>query len=100
MLWFAQGSATLFSPVAELRGYDRQAAEELKQRKTHVEERKPLDASPAANRAAGLSVSSHVVIRCTEAKGDFATGHASIPIPQFSRCLWRSRRSCCENWKA
>jgi hypothetical protein len=34
--------------VAELRGHERQAAEELKQRKTHVEERKPLDASPAA----------------------------------------------------
>jgi hypothetical protein len=36
------------SQVADLRGHERQAAEEFKQRKTHVEERKPLDASPAA----------------------------------------------------
>jgi hypothetical protein len=34
--------------VAELRGHERQAAEELGQRKTRVEERKILDASPAA----------------------------------------------------
>jgi hypothetical protein len=38
MLWFAQGSATLFSPVAELRGHERQAAKELGQWKTGVEE--------------------------------------------------------------
>ena len=36
------------SLVAELRGHERQAAEELGQRKTRVEEHKPLDASPAA----------------------------------------------------
>jgi hypothetical protein len=36
------------SLVAELRGHERQAAEELGQRKTHNEEPKPLDASPAA----------------------------------------------------
>jgi hypothetical protein len=36
------------SLVAELCGHERQAAEELEQRKTRVEERKPLDASPAA----------------------------------------------------
>jgi hypothetical protein len=35
------------SLVAELRGHKRQAAEELEPWKTHVEERKPLDASPA-----------------------------------------------------
>jgi hypothetical protein len=34
--------------VAELRGHERQAAEELGRRKTGVEEPKPLDASPAA----------------------------------------------------
>jgi hypothetical protein len=34
--------------VAELRGHERRAAEELSQWKTCVEERKPLDASPAA----------------------------------------------------
>ena len=34
--------------VAELRSHERQAAEELGQWKTHHEERKPLDASPAA----------------------------------------------------
>jgi hypothetical protein len=38
----------VLSLVAELRGHERQAAEELEQRKTRVEERKPLDASPAA----------------------------------------------------
>jgi hypothetical protein len=36
------------SLVAELRGHERQAAEELGQWKTGVEEPKPLDASPAA----------------------------------------------------
>jgi hypothetical protein len=36
------------SLLAELRGHERQAAEELGQRKTGVEEPKPLDASPAA----------------------------------------------------
>jgi len=36
------------SLVAELRGHEHQAAEELGQWKTRVEERKPLDASPAA----------------------------------------------------
>jgi hypothetical protein len=36
------------SLVAELRAHERQAAEELEQWKTHHEERKPLDASPAA----------------------------------------------------
>jgi hypothetical protein len=35
------------SLVAELRGHERQAAEELGQWKTRVEERKPLDASAA-----------------------------------------------------
>ena len=34
--------------VAELRGHNRRVAEDLGQRKTRVEERKPLDASPAA----------------------------------------------------
>ena len=38
----------VLSLVAELRGHERQAAEELEERKTRVEERKPLDASPAA----------------------------------------------------
>jgi hypothetical protein len=50
MLWFAQGSASLFLMVAELRAKERQAEEELGQWKTHVEERKPLDASPAGLR--------------------------------------------------
>jgi len=36
------------SLVAELRGHERQAAEELGQRKTHHEVRKVIDASPAA----------------------------------------------------
>jgi hypothetical protein len=36
------------SLVAELRGHERQAAEELEQWKTRVEERKPVDASLAA----------------------------------------------------
>jgi hypothetical protein len=44
----AQGSASLFSLVAELRGHERKAAEELEQWKTHHEERKVIDASPAA----------------------------------------------------
>jgi hypothetical protein len=35
------------SLVAELRGHERQAGEELGQGKTRGEERKPLDASPA-----------------------------------------------------
>jgi hypothetical protein len=34
--------------VGELRGHERQAAEELGQWKTHIEERKPVGASPAA----------------------------------------------------
>ena len=34
--------------VAELRGHERQAAEELEQWKTHHEERRVIDASPAA----------------------------------------------------
>jgi hypothetical protein len=34
--------------AAERRGRERQAAEKLGHRKTRVEERKPLDASPAA----------------------------------------------------
>ena len=38
MLWFAQGSASLFLMVAELRAQERQAAEELGQWKTGVEE--------------------------------------------------------------
>jgi hypothetical protein len=36
------------SLLAELRGHERQAAEELEQWKTHVEECKVIDASPAA----------------------------------------------------
>jgi hypothetical protein len=36
------------SLVAELRGHERQAAEELEQWKTHIEERHVIDASPAA----------------------------------------------------
>jgi hypothetical protein len=36
------------SLLAELRGHERQAAEELEQWKTHVEEHKVIDASPAA----------------------------------------------------
>jgi hypothetical protein len=36
------------SPLAELRGHERQAAEELGQGKTHHEERKVIDATPAA----------------------------------------------------
>jgi hypothetical protein len=36
------------SLVAELRGHERQAAEELEQWKTHREEHKVIDASPAA----------------------------------------------------
>jgi hypothetical protein len=36
------------SLVAELRGHERQAAEELEQWKTHHEERRVIDASPAA----------------------------------------------------
>jgi hypothetical protein len=36
------------SLVAELRGQERQAAEELERWKTHSEERKPPDAWPAA----------------------------------------------------
>jgi hypothetical protein len=39
------GVVSLF---AELRGHERQAAEEFGQRKTHHEERKVIDASPAA----------------------------------------------------
>jgi hypothetical protein len=51
MLWFAQGSASLFSPVAELRAQER--AEELGQWKTHSLERRVIDAStPAASRLA------------------------------------------------
>jgi hypothetical protein len=42
------------SLVAELCGHERQAAEELGQWKTGVEERKALDASPAAIRRALL----------------------------------------------
>ena len=38
---------TVVSLVAELRGHERQAAEELDQWKTHGEERKPLDEPPA-----------------------------------------------------
>jgi hypothetical protein len=48
MLWFAQGSASLFLMIAELRAQERQTAEELGQWKTGVEEPKPLDVSPAA----------------------------------------------------
>jgi prolyl oligopeptidase len=48
MLWFAQGSASLFLMVADLRAHERQAAEELGQWKTHHEERKVIDASQAA----------------------------------------------------
>src|ERR1035437_6123698 len=48
MLWFAQGSASLFLMVAELRAQERQAAEELGQWKTRAEERKVIDASQAA----------------------------------------------------
>jgi len=43
-----QGSASLFLIVAEMRGQERQAAEELGQWKTHHEERKVIDASAAA----------------------------------------------------
>jgi hypothetical protein len=39
---------------AELRGHERQAAEELQQWKTRVEERKVIDASPAAIKLALL----------------------------------------------
>ena len=42
------------SLVAERRGHERQAAEELGQGKTGVEERKPVDASPAAVKPAAL----------------------------------------------
>src|ERR1035437_756577 len=48
MLWFAQGSASLFLMVAELRAQERQAAEELGQWKTRAEERRVIDASQAA----------------------------------------------------
>src|ERR1035437_10871960 len=48
MLWFAQGSASLFLMVAELRAQERQGAEELGQWKNRAEERKVIDASQAA----------------------------------------------------
>jgi hypothetical protein len=48
MLWFAQGSASLFSLVDELRGHQRRPAEELEPWKSGVEEPEPLAASPAA----------------------------------------------------
>jgi hypothetical protein len=51
MLWFAQGSASLFLMVAELRGQERQAAEELASGKTHPEKRKILAASPGRSRS-------------------------------------------------
>ena len=38
----------MVSLLAELRGHERQAAEELERWKTGAEERKPLDASPTA----------------------------------------------------
>ena len=41
--------------LGELRGHERQAAEEAEQWKTPVEERKPLDAIPAANTLAKLT---------------------------------------------
>jgi hypothetical protein len=41
----------VLSLVAGLRGHERQAAEELGQWKSGVEERKPLDASPATRAA-------------------------------------------------
>jgi|SRR5450759_512152 hypothetical protein len=43
------------SLAAELRGHERQAAEELEPWKTHPEERKVIDASPAAVRLAMIS---------------------------------------------
>jgi len=43
------------SLVAELRGHERQAAEELERWKTHIEVRKVIDASPAAITLAAIS---------------------------------------------
>jgi hypothetical protein len=48
MLWFAQGSASLFLMVAELRAQERQAAEKSERWKAHHEERKVIDPSLAA----------------------------------------------------
>jgi hypothetical protein len=81
------------SLVAELRGHERQTAEELGQRKTRVEEHKPLDASPAAIKPAArhggesyeLAIERYLIKRdewlqqrCAEAPGPGAPRLADV----------------------
>jgi hypothetical protein len=60
------------SLVAELRGHERQAAQEWGQWKTRVEDRKPLDAPPAAITLA--MVCTRVRERRSRTKGSITTG--------------------------
>ena len=68
----------MVSLVAELRGHERQAAEELEQWKTRVKEPKPLDASRAAIRLA--------LLLTDEEGGDAEDGHGELPGHEFTDC--------------
>ena len=58
------------SLVAELRGHERQAAEELEQWKAHHEERKVIDASPAAAITRALLLTDEKLDSLEERAGD------------------------------
>jgi hypothetical protein len=76
------------SLVAELRGHERQAAEELEQWKTHHEERRVIDASPAAITLALLVTPAEEVERVLEME---KSRGADEPVDQMSQALNRLR---------
>jgi hypothetical protein len=76
------------SLVAELRGHERQAAEELEQWKTHHEERRVIDASPAAITLALLVTPAEEVERALEME---KSRGADEPVDQMSQALNRLR---------
>src|ERR1019366_8600780 len=89
MLWFAQGSASLFLMVAELRAQERQAAEELGQWKTRAEERKVIDASQAAITLAMLMAAELEEVEKRAGVGEIAGRRRQVD--QMSQALNRLR---------
>jgi hypothetical protein len=73
--WWRASTLAWVSLVAELRGHERQAAEELRQWKAHVEERKPLDVSPAAvTRAMAMTTAELKELEKGAGDGEIARG--------------------------
>jgi hypothetical protein len=82
------------SLVAELRGHERQAAEELGQWKTQYEERKVIDASPAAITLAMLLT--HEELDSLEKRGRWRWRNRGARTTRWIKC--RKPSSGCAPW--